>query len=38
MEFDTEYDNMIAVLKKEYGFKYTTELLRFIIKRASKNL
>jgi len=36
MDFDNEEDKSIDALKREYGIKQTTELMRFIIKHQSK--
>jgi len=34
MDFDIEEDKIINELKKYYGIKQTTELMRFIIKKS----
>lgn len=33
MDFDNDEDQTITALKKEYGIKQTTELMRFLIKQ-----
>ena len=38
MDFDNEEDQSIDALKKEYGIKQTTELLRFLIRTRYKEL
>jgi hypothetical protein len=36
MDFDDEEDQSISTLKKEYGIKQTTELMRFLIRQTYK--
>lgn len=36
MDFDEEEDRTIAALKKEYGLKQTTELMRFLLRKQLK--
>jgi hypothetical protein len=38
MDFDEDEDKTINALKKEYGIKQTTELMRFILKRELKKI
>jgi hypothetical protein len=36
MDFDDDEDKTISTLKKEYGIKQTTELMRFLIRQTFK--
>jgi hypothetical protein len=38
MDFDKDEDETIAALKKEYGMKQTTELMRFLLRHTYKEL
>jgi hypothetical protein len=38
MDFDSEEDQSIFALKKEYGIKQTTELMRFLIRQNFKEM
>ena len=38
MDFDNDEDQTIAALKKEYGIKQTTELMRFLIKQSHREI
>jgi hypothetical protein len=38
MDFDKEEDRSIDALKREYGIKQTTELMRFLIRTHSKSI
>lgn len=38
MDFDDEEDESIFTLKKEYGIKQTTELMRFLIRQNYKEI
>lgn len=38
MDFDNEEDQSIVALKKEYGIKQTTELMRFLIRQTYKEI
>jgi len=37
MDFNNIEDKMIEVLKQEYGFHYTSELIRFLILKTLKS-
>lgn len=38
MDFDKDEDSRIEALKKEYGIKQTTELIRFLITARYKEI
>ena len=38
MDFDKDEDQTIVALKKEYGIKQTTELMRFLIKQSHREI